>query len=389
MTTSYTAGTVSVSAGSRRVTGTGTGWKTANVAPGLFGLAGVVGGIPVDGDLISDTEFDLVQPWPGPSLSGQAYWLSYDTRDGQQTVNNAQRLAEYLARLASPFFSAVSGLVPAANTFPYFGAGAIAVLGSITAAARSLLGLTPVADTIAYFNTTTTMVTTPFGAAARALLNGGVLPNAQLPGRLKELVEITTNPDLIVSNGYFGAFGEALNVPHAGGTWLIKSIVWADPNYAVQEAFNLFNTDSKFRRHKVNQIWQPWKASGQVTVGNAARINTLPTGALIERGSNGNGQYNRFADGTLECWHDLRLPYNSASDLLADWTFPSQFSSTPNIQITNTQDWPSGTVRSYVMDTREASKNPVASLCVSSNPLSNNQPGDIYVVNVLAKGRWF
>lgn len=82
MTASYTAGTVSVSAGSVTVIGEGTGWLTANVAPGFLGLDSDNGNpVPVVA-IVSDTELTLVKPWRGTSASAQEYWLSYDTRDG-------------------------------------------------------------------------------------------------------------------------------------------------------------------------------------------------------------------------------------------------------------------------------------------------------------------
>lgn len=37
-------------------------------------------------------------------------------------------------------------------------------------------------------------------------------------------------------------------------------------------------------------------------VGTASQSSGVPTGAIIERGSNGNGEYVRYADGTQICW---------------------------------------------------------------------------------------
>ncbi len=120
MTTSYVAGTVSVSAGGRTVTGVGTSWILANVAPGFFGLQGEIGPvIPVE-RVVSDTELLLYVDWPGATVSGASYWLSYDTRDGQQSVNNAIRLSEYIARLDSDSLSAIAGLTPRDGTFIKF-----------------------------------------------------------------------------------------------------------------------------------------------------------------------------------------------------------------------------------------------------------------------------
>lgn len=120
MTASYTFGTVTVATGSTTVTGSGTGWRTANVAPGFFGTDATDSVTVPVAEVISDTELRLVSPWRGASGSGLSYWLSYDTRDGQQTVNNAQRLAEYIARLDNASLSAIGGITPVANSIPVY-----------------------------------------------------------------------------------------------------------------------------------------------------------------------------------------------------------------------------------------------------------------------------
>lgn len=120
MTTSYTTGTVTVETGSRTVIGDGTAWLTANISPGYLGLD-VAGSSSIPAaTIISDTELELVTPWRGAGAAGVGYWLSYDTRDGQQTVNNAQRLAEYIARLDNDALSAVASLTPADELFIMF-----------------------------------------------------------------------------------------------------------------------------------------------------------------------------------------------------------------------------------------------------------------------------
>lgn len=70
-------------------------------------------------------------------------------------------------------------------------------------------------------------------------------------------------------------------------------------------------------------------------LGSVAQSGGQPTGAVIERGSNGNGQYVRFADGTQICTHQVTAgsitsygtgtwgdPYRSPS---LSWTYPAAF----------------------------------------------------------------
>lgn len=50
-------------------------------------------------------------------------------------------------------------------------------------------------------------------------------------------------------------------------------------------------------------------------VGTATQSGGIATGAIIERGSNGNGEYIKFADGTLVCW-DSKGPTLTTSNAI-------------------------------------------------------------------------
>ncbi|XUY27837.1 hypothetical protein RMR21_005630 [Agrobacterium sp. rho-8.1] len=125
MTTPYTQGTASVTAGSAIVTGTGTGWQTSGLRAGIFGANGIA--VPV-ASIDSDTQITLALDWPGATASGQEYWITYDTEPGQQTVSNAQRLAEYIARLNNPALAATASVTPSANKVLLFTGATTATL---------------------------------------------------------------------------------------------------------------------------------------------------------------------------------------------------------------------------------------------------------------------
>lgn len=71
-------------------------------------------------------------------------------------------------------------------------------------------------------------------------------------------------------------------------------------------------------------------------LGTVSQSGGDPSGALIERGSNSNGQYVRYADGTQICWHEINVgkvdagggagtrddPYYSTN---ISWTYPAAF----------------------------------------------------------------
>jgi hypothetical protein len=54
--------------------------------------------------------------------------------------------------------------------------------------------------------------------------------------------------------------------------------------------------------------------------------NTLASGAIIERGSNANGEYVKFADGTMMCWRSIAFDFTNNS--FQYYTYPVGFVST-------------------------------------------------------------
>ena len=72
-------------------------------------------------------------------------------------------------------------------------------------------------------------------------------------------------------------------------------------------------------------------------LGAVSQSAGIPTGAIIERGSNANGEYVKFADGTLICTMDntgTTIPVTSSFGNIfvsstQSWTYPSVFISAP------------------------------------------------------------
>jgi hypothetical protein len=63
-------------------------------------------------------------------------------------------------------------------------------------------------------------------------------------------------------------------------------------------------------------------------LGTVSESSGTPTGAIIQRGSNANGEFVRYADGTQVCWRNSNLTLTQASTLRWDrrWDFPVTFS---------------------------------------------------------------
>lgn len=126
-------------------------------------------------------------------------------------------------------------------------------------------------------------------------------------------------------------------------------------------------------------------------VGTVSQSGGVPTGAIIERGSNSNGEYTKFADGTLICCFTKSVesitsnPSGGTTNLYFStesvFTFPATFVGTrpavaPSapLSIGGTSSWPS--VRG-------------SSLTGTSLALISNVQNAAAYLGYTAVGRWF
>ena len=126
-------------------------------------------------------------------------------------------------------------------------------------------------------------------------------------------------------------------------------------------------------------------------VGTVSQSGGVPTGAIIERGSNSNGEYTKFADGTLICWFTRSVesitsnPSGGTTNLYFStesvFTFPATFVGTkpavaPSAPLSSggTSSWPS--VRG-------------SSLTGTSLTLISNVQNAAAYLGYTAVGRWF
>ncbi|AVD85948.1 phage tail protein [Pseudomonas sp. SWI44] len=139
------------------------------------------------------------------------------------------------------------------------------------------------------------------------------------------------------------------------------------------------------------------KAAVADIVGTVSQSGGTPTGAIYERGSNANGEYTAYADGTLECFARVECTYSLANLLVGPWTYPKAFSSATYVPV----------VEVTVMQPAAADITPVTSAelsaqvavvgYASASPRVWKSPGTSnnftsaskVTVGVTAKGRWF
>ncbi|MDX0425135.1 pyocin knob domain-containing protein [Sinorhizobium medicae] len=285
MTIPYVTGTVSVTAGSAVVTGSGTAWATALIAGGIFGLDSSNGNpVPIL-SVDSNTQLTLAKPWRGTTAAGQGYWIVRDTAYLQQQTVNAQALSTYIQRLDNAALAALAGLDPAADKFAYFTGANSGALADIEAKGRDLLSSTTVLDALLKLGPV-------WGGSVRSPANSDV---GLVDG---DLNTITVAGVYTLSGNWANTYAGAASVATTGTLVVLQR--------SSNAVFQYFYRDNNqvFRRNTVNggTSWTDWTIVELPVVGNASNSAGFPAGAIIERGSNANGEYVRFADGTQICW---------------------------------------------------------------------------------------
>lgn len=120
-------------------------------------------------------------------------------------------------------------------------------------------------------------------------------------------------------------------------------------------------------------------------VGAVGQTSGTPTGAVIERGSNANGEYTRYADGTQECWIrtlDFVIPTASINAQM-NWPPPAAFIGNvsavlPVVQYPLSND-------SYVCQRLSGYQIGGSTIIVQGR----FDVAQTYRIAVYAKGRWF
>ncbi|MFJ4493914.1 hypothetical protein [Pseudomonas atacamensis] len=124
-------------------------------------------------------------------------------------------------------------------------------------------------------------------------------------------------------------------------------------------------------------------------VGSVSQDKGVPTGAVIERGANTNGEYVKFADGTLICTLYGRggIAFNNPSNMGFNWTYPMSFA-TPGFVTANLVGV-LGVAKQVTSVGAYSRTSSFASVCVFSLGQFIETDLSMVAFDCFAIGRWF
>ena len=160
--------------------------------------------------------------------------------------------------------------------------------------------------------------------AGRVMLNGA-------HGLGATAVTLVTDYDALIVTGFYRNAAVATGAPTTGLYYSVLHIAHAsDGTAASQLALRSGGVTSNdmWLRRKSGGAWSTWAKvfHSENLLGTVSQTAGVPTGAVIERGANANGEYVKFADGTLICTTSGRtLAYSTADLVTYTWTFPAPF----------------------------------------------------------------
>ncbi|MDV6226275.1 hypothetical protein R2G56_08255 [Nitratireductor aquimarinus] len=289
----YETGTASITQGQTVVTGQGTAWSQIVRPADDFGKH-VGRPIPI-ASVDSDTQITLTYPWPGPTQAAAPYRVTFTPYH----VAYRQALQEIGQLLSSGNVLALAGLVGAANQVPMFTGPGVLDLVKLAAGAFRDVTVSPDDDT------------------AGRLLKVGDNINFYRLRDYGRYFEASANKNVDDAPVGEVALYNSLNP----GTWPSPSgavFFWVTTQRLYGNSAKLQKAVEYFGGSTVNEprewfrvasgdgVYGPWRSSTPI------------------RGSNANGSFIRFADGTQICISpSLTLNYANSTEINTNWTLPA------------------------------------------------------------------
>lgn len=342
----YNSGTVSVANGATTVTGSSVLWSDL-LAGDTLELAGQRVTIA---SVTDTTHFELATAWSGTTQSGAAYLVRFDAPSRFSAYTVATQLRAALSRIAV--------LEQARPNYEVQSLGSNTPPGSPVDNDMYVVGTSPTGAWAGQAN-----------KLAQWVLSAWVFT---APERNTSVVSAATG-DLYVWNG-------TTWVAQLGGT-------------ALQSLRPLAAAAGSFARFTGTGATS---AVMQAIAGTVSQSGGTPTGALFESGSNGNGNYVKFADGTMICWAQFTTrQVNIASSAVIGGfrsaaitpTFPAAFAAAPAVVTFSTGGTGSG--GDAVGAAATVNNTPATTTTNFSFYLAASQSTAVAACGYVAIGRWY
>lgn len=127
--------------------------------------------------------------------------------------------------------------------------------------------------------------------------------------------------------GFYSVNADTTGTRPAGASSFASLIVTRHATTGIVQVYVNSNGEVLAFRSATNDVWTAWRTiySTDNILDALSQSGGVPTGGILFRGSNSNGQFQMYADGTMVCTRSM-----TSSDAAAvAWTFPSAFSATP------------------------------------------------------------
>lgn len=155
--------------------------------------------------------------------------------------------------------------------------------------------------------------------------------NSRYTGAVAALVKLATGGNLFSLAGLQGS-ADKMPIFTGTGTLDVTALTaFARTLLAADSASAAYGALGEVPDARISETLPQAKSYRRGNVlGAVSQSGGVPTGYLMQRGNNANGEFARYADGTLECWSNvIDLTYVNGLVIRGVWTYPSAFVSPP------------------------------------------------------------
>lgn len=403
----YRAGSIAVTNGSKKVVGTGTTWKTSVLKPDKGHAVHSPDGRQYELDYVeSDTVLYLVTAYLGPTATGQAYAI--DVTRTSTIPALSREISAFSAHAQGQYDSwqkVLTGTGMVTLTAPdgqQVQVPALSAFQPTSASLKALQALTPAKDKLPVFNGAAGADLITLTAFMRTLLDDpdalGGRSTLQAPWNNSGN---TANMDLdsLTQSGFHRLGPTPVGGP-AGVSYAYGQLIVSHPSADTIAQILITYLDCRiFIRSGSPSViggagsytkWTEIYTQARV-VGSVSQSGGIPTGAVIERGSNANGEYIKFADGTLICICQISVDFSALASTFwgTDYNiFPHVFISQPAMSFSRVQQTHNSVnIRWASQVTLSAETGRWIAYCVDSTGMSSSGGVCKYIAHAI--GRWY